>query len=127
VAEERSLELQSTMSRETVDGLKIARLAFEGDLDLRVVDEFREAISPERFGDADAVVVDLRELRFIDSAGIHALVKAWELVREGGRPGRVVIARGSNLERVLDLTGLLDRLDRTPDHDSAVEAVAKGT
>jgi anti-anti-sigma factor len=115
------------MSRETVDGLKIARLAFEGDLDLRVVDEFREAISPERFGDADAVVVDLRELRFIDSAGIHALVKAWELVREGGRPGRVVIARGSNLERVLDLTGLLDRLDRTPDHDSAVEAVAKGT
>jgi anti-anti-sigma factor len=59
---------------------------------------------------ARRVVVDLRELTFMDSSGVHAIVDANVRAAVEGR--RLVVVRGcSRVDRVLTLAGAGDRLD----------------
>lgn len=48
----------------------------QGDLDLAAAPEFSEALSLARRSDADSIVVDLRDLEFLDSTGLGVLVRA---------------------------------------------------
>jgi anti-anti-sigma factor len=86
-------------------------LVVAGELDLAsaaaLEDELEKAI-----GDgtrAGTVVVDLRQLEFIDSTGLSALVKAHQRAQESGRRFGLVKG-GSQVQRLLALTGLSDRL-----------------
>ena len=74
-----------------------AVLVLEGELDFGVKQQARAAI--ERVGGAPVVVVDLRELTFMDTTGIHLLVEAREQCRASGRvllvvPGPPNVQRG---------------------------------
>jgi anti-anti-sigma factor len=63
----------------------------------------------QRDADAD-IVLDLRALDFMDSNGIRALIKAQ--ARAEAVRGRFRVIRGpKNIQRVLELVGLDDRLD----------------
>jgi anti-sigma B factor antagonist len=116
--------LNHRIAHEDGDGTVIATVAFDGDLDLPVVEEFRAAVSRERLGDAGAVIIDLSAVHFIDSSGIHALVSVWKELGDSGRRGAIVVAGDSNVERVLGLTGLLEELAPVPDHATAVASIA---
>jgi anti-anti-sigma factor len=118
------VRLRSEIVRERVDGAVIATVAFDGDLDLPSVEAFRTAVSPRALGDANGVILDLAGLRFIDSSGIHALLKAWRELGASDRRSKLVVESGSNAERVLSMTGLLDRFEPAPDHAAAVDAIA---
>jgi anti-anti-sigma factor len=49
-------------------------------------------------------VLDLRELAFMDSSGVHAIVAASSRAREGGR--RLVLVRSRpDVDRIFGLTG----------------------
>ncbi len=117
-------QIRSETHSESVDGVAIATIAFSGDIDLPVVEAFKATVSPERLGDADAVILDMTEIRFIDSSGIHALVTAWRALGESGKRSTIVIARGSGVERVLAMTGLLEEIGPAPDRAAAVDAIA---
>jgi anti-sigma B factor antagonist len=87
-------------------------VALAGECDLAVRDELSAALLTA-LGTARTVVVDLAELRFLDSSGIHGLVAAHHAaVRDSGRL-YVVNARGPVAD-LLDLTGVGDLL-RPPD------------
>lgn len=116
--------LRSETHNETVDGVATSTVAFAGDLDLPMVEAFRAAASPERLSDAGAVILDLTEVRFIDSSGVHALFTTWTALRSSGRRSAVVISPRSNVERVLSMTGLLDEIAPAPDRAAAANAVA---
>jgi len=59
---------------------------------------------------ARLVVVDLRELTFIDSSGLHAIINAGIRARRSGR--RLVLVRvPSDVERILTLTGISDHVE----------------
>jgi anti-anti-sigma factor len=61
------------------------------------------------------VVLDLRRLQFIDSSGLHALLRADRQLTEAG--GQLTIVRGPRaVERLFQLTGLDTRL-RIVDRD----------
>lgn len=49
------------------------------------------------------VVLDLTRVTFLDSAGIHAIVRVAD-----AHPGRVAVLPSAPVQRVLDLTGLGD-------------------
>jgi anti-sigma B factor antagonist len=55
------------------------------------------------------VVVDLCDVRFMDSSGAHALLDASKRLKLEGRPFSVICLRGS-ISRLLELLGLGDRL-----------------
>ncbi len=116
-------QLRFASSVESRDGAAIAIVALDGELDLGVLEVLEEAIG-EQPDDQAGLVLDLSGLAFVDSAGIHALVAAREGLEESGTPSALVVTPGSNVERILDMTGLLERLASHPDRDSALAAVA---
>jgi anti-anti-sigma factor len=71
------------------------------------------------------VVVDLRRVTFLDSAGIRMLVNAHKHAQELG--ARVSIRLGSEgSRRALELTGTLDYLDIEPDTSGRSATPASG-
>jgi anti-sigma B factor antagonist len=79
--------------------------AVAGELDLATSPALEQEIDGARDADIDLLIVDLRELRFMDSTGLHALVKAHKQTHEAGRRF-AVIPGGGQIERLLDLTGV---------------------
>ena len=60
-----------------------AVIALEGELDFGVKEQARAAI--ERVGEARVLVVDLRDLTFMDTSGIHLLLETRDRCRASGR------------------------------------------
>ena len=117
-------QLRVSTSVESLDGATVAVIALEGELDLGVLDQLNDALHGQ--DEHRGVVIDLSGLEFVDSAGIHALVAKRESFDESGTRSALVVTPGSNVERILDMTGLLERLASRPDRDSALAAVASG-
>jgi anti-sigma B factor antagonist len=84
--------------------------AVAGELDLATSPVLEQEIERVRDADVDLLIVDLRDLRFMDSTGLHALVKADKQAHDAGRRFAVVQG-GAQIERLLDLTGVGDLLN----------------
>jgi anti-sigma B factor antagonist len=90
------------------DGARLVRLS--GEFDLAGVDGFERKVQGEPGPQEDTLVIDLSGLTFIDSSGLRAVVMVNHRVRAEGK--RCVIVRGQErVERVLDLTGVSERLE----------------
>ncbi len=89
-----------------------------GELDAYTVGEFREALGG--VADVKALLIDLSDVPFMDSAGLGALIGGIRRTREGGGEVAVACSRQS-LTRLLHTTGF-DRI--VPVAESVEEAVA---
>ena len=96
--------------------------ALRGELDLASSPILEQELDRVRSEDVDLVIVDLRELRFMDSTGLHALVKANRRATEAGRRF-AVIQGGAQIQRLLNLTGVGDVLNVA---DSPEELLSTG-
>ena len=77
-----------------------------GELDIATAPRLESALREPR-SQARLVVLDLRELAFIDSSGVHAIVDASVRARRAGR--RMLLLRGRpGADRVFTLTGSAD-------------------
>ena len=86
------------------DGWGSAWLEVSGELDLAACPELRRALT-EGLALAPALAVDLRELNFIDCAGLAELFDAAAEARRRG--GRLSLIGGSGqVKRLLDMTGV---------------------
>ena len=80
-----------------------------GELDLASAPQLKQALA-DALGAMPLVVLDLRELTFMDSTGIHVVIEADSQARRAGR--RLVLVRGpAQVDRLLELVGLTDRLE----------------
>jgi anti-sigma B factor antagonist len=88
------------------DGTVVVRLA--GEVDLTVSSQLEAVLTsaPATAG-IQQVVVDLDHLRFLDSSGIHALVKGYLAARDAGLHYTVRNATGV-VARVLHITGVAE-------------------
>lgn len=80
-----------------------------GELDLATVEDAADALSGEVVEDGD-LTLDLSELRFVDSSGVHLLI---QIARTLSGRGRLILAFPRDpVDRILDLNGLgkLDEL-----------------
>jgi anti-anti-sigma factor len=85
-----------------------------GELDLAEIERVRRRMRKLEEERPDLVYVDLRELTFMDSTGLQALVEIDGRARPDGR--RVVFVRGSRVvQRLFDLTRLDERLEFVDD------------
>lgn len=108
----------SSQQRDIADGTLVVRTAREGDthvvsfrgeLDLANASTAEAALNASLESDGAQVIVDMRELEFIDSTGIALLVAA---LGHNGSEARVrfVPSASPAVTRVLELTGLAERL-----------------
>jgi anti-anti-sigma factor len=80
-------------------------LRLHGELDLLSVPTVEETI--ERHDERQALVVDLRDLEFMDSSGLRMIV---ELVNRQSDTEVAFVAPGERVGRVLDMTGVRAKL-----------------
>jgi anti-sigma B factor antagonist len=91
----------------TNGGLDAAWVHVGGELDIATTPQLERTLSQSQ---ARLVVLDLRELAFIDSRGMHAIIDAGIRARQAGR--RLVLVRvPANVDRMLTLTGSSHQLE----------------
>jgi anti-anti-sigma factor len=95
------------------DGVVVVRVAGEVDLTVSAVLEQALLDAPGIPG-VQAVVVDLGGLRFLDSSGVHALVKGYLAANDAGLHYTVRKANGV-VARVLAITGVAEVLGTPAD------------
>jgi anti-sigma B factor antagonist len=84
-------------------------ISVSGELDLASSPALEEELDRVAASGIELVVVDLRELEFMDSTGLSVLVKAHQRAEEQGK--RLGLVNGSQqVQRLLTLTGVADRL-----------------
>lgn len=93
----------------TESDLDAAWVHVAGDLDIATTPQLERTLRETQV-QARLVVLDLRELAFMDSSGVHTIVNASIRARQIG--GRLVLLRGRpNVDRVFALTGSSDDLE----------------
>ncbi len=84
-------------------------LAASGELDLRTSPDLEERLDRAWAAGAELVILDLRQIDFMDSTGLRVLLGSHQRAQETGR--RFALVRGADqVERVLTLTGVHDLL-----------------
>ena len=94
------------------EGAVEARLS--GELDLSTVGDLESRADEALQGQPPLVVLDLREVTFLDSSGLRWILRLDRRQRDAG--GRLVVVRGGRrVARVLELTGAADELELVED------------
>jgi len=85
-------------------------LALSGELDISTAQQLEDDLMRIEAERPELIVLDLRDLAFMDSTGLRLLIMADSRAREEGR--RLAIGRGNEMiQRVLRLTRLDERLE----------------
>jgi anti-sigma B factor antagonist len=84
-------------------------IGVSGELDLASSPTLEQRLDEVFASDASLVILDLRELDFMDSTGLSVLIKAHQAAEEAGR--RLCLVKGPpQVQRLLSLTGVGERL-----------------
>jgi anti-sigma B factor antagonist len=84
-------------------------IAVSGELDLASSPALQEELDRVAASDATLLIIDLRDLDFMDSTGLSVLVRAHQRIEEQGR--QLAMVKGpQQVQRLLSLTGVADRL-----------------
>lgn len=89
---------------------EIVSIALVGELDLATAGRLESELRRVEGGQPPVLIIDMRELRFIDSTGLRLIIGADVRAREGGR--RVALVPGpDSVHKVFQLALLEKRLD----------------
>jgi anti-anti-sigma factor len=107
------------VSRRLADGIV---LVMSGEIDLATASTVEhELLRAEQ--SHDLVALDLSNLSFMDSTGLHVIVVADRRMRERG--GRLLIVQGPpQIRRVFELTGVADHMELVRDAAELERAAA---
>lgn len=97
-------------------------VAVRGEVDVGVVQELEAAIDGAIRDSVGAFIVDLSDLEFIDSSGLHVLLRARALLSREDRQLAVVCPYGP-VRRALELSGVSDLFVLYGSRDEAVAAL----
>jgi anti-anti-sigma factor len=82
-------------------------LAVRGELDISGVEELERALAEVESTEPQVIVIDLREVTFLDSSGLRSLLATDRRAKAAGR--RLALVRGPDpVQRVFEIA-LLDR------------------
>jgi anti-anti-sigma factor len=95
-----------------------------GELDMAVAPQVEAALGEDAEG-AAAVLVDLTELGFMDSAGLRVLLMASERYRQAGIPWSVAVGENSAVRRMLSLSETASTLPVFGDRERAAASLSE--
>jgi anti-anti-sigma factor len=108
-----------THSRATATGeLRYVRAA--GEVDLATADQLAGVLEPVGRGDAGGVLLDLRDVSFIDSSGLRVVMSA---ARRFESRFAVLVAEDSAVTQLLELVQLSKRVNAFTSEQEALAAV----
>ena len=91
-----------------------SRAALKGEIDLSTVEDVESGLRSAIDGGSGAIVLDLREVSFLDSSGLRLMLRLHKDLGEAGR--RLVLVQGPRrVARVFELTGAEDQFEIVAD------------
>jgi anti-sigma B factor antagonist len=106
-------------------GIVIAVLT--GEVDMSNATSVRQEVAASVTPGDDAVVVDLSELAFMDSAGLHAMVELGTALEERRQRLLLCVPNGSPMERAIEIIGLPRAVSVHASRDAAMAAARVST
>ena len=86
------------------------RISVAGELDIASAPKVEEELRRTEEQRPEIIIIDLRELEFMDSTGLRAILAADARAKELG--ARLVVVQGSeNIQRVFQVTRLHERVE----------------
>ena len=114
---QRNFAVQAHSTERTVT------LALSGELDLVSSPALERAMEAHAHLNVELIVLDLRKLDFMDSTGLHMVLRIQQGAHEVGR--RFALVRGPDqVQRLFDLTGLTETLTIVDSPDQLLEGLA---
>ena len=101
---------------------KIAVAVLKGEVDMSNAASVRLQIAESVTPDDDALLVDLSELSFIDSAGLHSLIELGTVLEERRQQLILCVPHGSTIERAIEIIGVPRAVSVHTDRAEAMEA-----
>ena len=118
--------LASFALREEAPDPETRVIAVEGEADMSTAVKFNESFFTAARSGLRRIVADLSDVSFIDTTMLNALVVGHRrMTRDRGQ--FAVVCNGSNVTRVLDITGLGQILDVFESRDAALAHVRTAT
>ncbi|MDQ2677028.1 MAG: STAS domain-containing protein [Actinomycetota bacterium] len=105
------------------DGGKIARVRLIGEVDLANADELSEVLGSKACTDSAGILLDLRELEFMDSSGLRAVLIA---AQEREERFATVLSEGSAVGTLFEMVDVSDRLCVASDEAEAIAHIRAG-
>jgi anti-sigma B factor antagonist len=96
--------------------------ALTGEVDMSNAVSVRLQIAGSVTPDDDALVVDLSDLSFIDSAGLHTLIELGTVLDERRQQLLLCLPQGSTIRRAIEIIGLPRAISIHSDRGEAMEA-----
>jgi anti-anti-sigma factor len=112
----------ATLDLDSTAGATLATLT--GEVDMSNAEGLEGRLVAAVPNTARGLVLDVRGLRYLDSAGVRVLFALDERLTNRGQRLVIVVEEGSNVERVLDLTGIRPAIPIARDVDAALDRVA---
>ena len=105
----------------TTDGVLVAHVS--GEIDISNSAELAGAVTDRTQNDAVGVVLELSEVDYLDSAGIHMLYRLRESLRARGQSMAIVVPAASPVIDALRLAGIERNLELAETLSEGVEKV----
>lgn len=105
-----------------VGGIQVLRAA--GEIDGSVIPLVREQLDGAALDGGPGFVLDLSELRFLDSTGLNLMIDAANRLKEAGQELHIVTREGSHVGRLLRTTRVDEVVAVHPTLTDAIEALA---
>jgi anti-anti-sigma factor len=94
-----------------------------GEVDMSNATAVRQQIAGSVTPDDDALIVDLSELSFIDSAGLHSMIELGTVLDERRQHLLLCLPPGSTIRRAIEIIGLPHAVSVYSDRGEAMDAV----
>lgn len=102
--------MQSNFNVQSDDERSAVIITVTGELDLASSPGLEQELERGAAAQAEQVIIDLRQLEFMDSTGLSVLVRAHQRATDNGQ--RFGVVRGpQQVQRLLSLTGVAERLN----------------
>jgi anti-anti-sigma factor len=106
---------------EPVGEVLVAHL--EGEIDMSNADEIGTALSDQVPREARALVLDLREVGYVDSAGVRLIFNLRKRLDHRGKQLRLVVAPGAAIAEALRIAGVPQAIGAVESVDAAVNSL----
>jgi anti-sigma B factor antagonist len=89
------------LDTQLVDGILFAHL--RGEIDMSNAAELGSAVAARISNDALGLVLDLTEVEYLDSAGLHTIFELRARLRDRGQQLRLVVPAGATIAQALEI------------------------
>ena len=112
--------LEIAVEERRADAGPLAIVSVRGEVDLANAEQLAEALEGDPVRGAAGVVLDLRDVPFMDSSGLRVLLMA---VGESSPPLVTVISPESPVARLIELAEVTGRVPAYTDQQEAIDGV----